>query len=135
MARQNINIILKSKIFVAVVLVVLLLLGVLQVAQGVFDEDAYRQRIEALIKERTGRTITIHGEVAFAILPTPTVYLPQVEVRNTSDDVVEPEVNVDMVVITSTFASVFTETPEISAITFEQPLLKLSRHVDGMIHR
>jgi len=128
------NLLLDSKIAVGVVVAILFVLGVLQVAQGFIDTHNYRDQFTKIIKEATGRNITIKGKVSFTLLPTPTIYIPGVELHDTESKNPIPSITVDMIKLDVPLAAAFSDRPSISGITLQRPSLEVERAEDNLIH-
>ena len=133
MAKQDINILLRSKILVGIVIPALFLLGVAQVVQGFVDTQYYRAQIERLVKEKTGESINIRGEVTFSLLPLPTLYMPAVELRGGTDKP-SPALTIEMVYVRPSLGSLLSGEPQISSITLQHPILEIERAYDNVIH-
>lgn len=131
MPTAHINLLLRSKILVGIVMALLFLLGVVQVAQGFIDAGYYRSRLQELVKERTGKNLNVRGEASVSLLPVPTLYLPGVELRDTGDKSPAPSLTAEMVSITASIPSLFSGEPQAESIAFERPALELERTQDN----
>lgn len=135
MPTAHINLLLRSKILVGIVMAMLFLLGVLQVAQGFINTEHYRAKIEWLVQERTGIKLNIRGKVRVSLLPVPTLYLPGVELREAGSDTPAPSLTVEMVSIRASFESLFSGDPQAAGIVLERPVLEIERaQGDNRVH-
>ncbi len=131
---KNINILLKSKILVIVMMAVLFLLGLTLLLQGFIHTDYYRAQIEQLVKDRTGKALNIKGAVSVSLVPIPTLYLTGVELRDIGNDKPAPTLTVDIVHIRADLGSIFSGAPRAASIILERPALELDRLDDNRIH-
>ncbi len=129
MAKKRFNIHTSSKLFVGVVTVLLLVLGIVQIIQGQFDTALHSKRVHDFVAEATGQELTVKGKVSFSLLPTPTMYLPAVELRDAKKDSV-PTLAADMLAISIAPMSLFSE-PQISGVTIDSASLDLGRAKTG----
>src|SRR5262245_54264816 len=134
MARPKRNILFNSKVLVAVIAAVMLLLGVLQLAQGLIDTHDYREKIRQAVLEKTGKELTIKGKVSVALLPAPTIYLPGVEIRDSGATVNTPIFTAEMAYLRASVFSLLRGTTEIASISLQHPTLEIERTNDGVIH-
>lgn len=131
----KLNILLNSKIIVGLTAAVLLVLGLVLVAQGFMDTRNYRDQIITIIHEQTGKNATIRGKVTISLLPTPTIFIPGIELRDNEDATKPgPAMSVEMIRLNVTVGSVFTSHPRVSAVALMHPTLELTRADDHIIH-
>jgi len=128
------NILLNSKIAVAIVLVILSVLGIALIAQGFVDTHNYRDEVIRAIEEQTHRKVTIKGAVTVSLLPVPTLYIPGMELRDPNSDQPTPAASVDLISIRVGLFSAFTDHPKIFEITLDHPILELVRAEDKLVH-
>jgi len=121
------------KFAVGVVTAILFVLGLILVAQGFIDTRDYQQAVIEAIQKQTGKTVTIKGKVTVALVPTPTLYIPGIELREADSDHPGPAASADMIRIKVPVMSVFSEHPRISAIVLESPVLELAKGDDRKI--
>jgi len=132
--KRKPNILLNSKIAVGICLAVLFLLGLALVAQGFIDTRNYRDAIIDAVQKQTNRKVTIKGNVSVSLLPTPTLYIPGLELRDPASDKPAPAASVDLVSIHVTMMSVFSDHPRIASISLDHPVLELVRAEDNLVH-
>ena len=128
------NILLNSKIAVGIGLVILFVLGLALIGQGFIDTRNYREQIIQAIETQTQKKVTIKGAVRATLLPSPTLYISGLELRDPKSDTPVPAASIDLVSIHVTFASVFSEQPKISAVSLDHPVLELVRAEDKTVH-
>src|SRR5690606_37587517 len=96
------------------------------------------EQIISIIKERTGRDATIKGAVTVSLLPLPTLFIPGLEIREPESETPSsspaPAMAVDLIRIRVPLFSVFSETPSVSAVILENPVLELVRPEKGTIN-
>lgn len=133
MSSKQLDALLKSKILVAVILVAMFLLGVIQLLQGTLDKQAFRARIQQVIQEHAGKNVAIRGDISLVLLPSPMLYLPDVEIKDVDTLTPEPGLSAEMIAIGYSFATIFSEQPEITHISIERPVLTVERAHDDVI--
>lgn len=124
----------KSKVAVWIVVAILLVLGVIQVAQGFIDTRDYREEVTKIIQAQTGRTANIKGAVSVSLLPFPTLYIQGLELRDPESDRPAPAIAVDLIRLRVLVASIFDERPQVSGITLDNPMIEVVKAADGRIH-
>lgn len=128
------NVMSGSKKLVAFGAVILLVLGTLQVAQGFIDTKNYREQVRELVKQHTGKDILIKGKVTASLFPSPSLYVPGIELRGLDDKDPSPTLTVELVHIKPAILSLFSDQLQVSSITLEKPSLEIRRADDGIIH-
>ncbi|MDE3016754.1 MAG: AsmA family protein [Pseudomonadota bacterium] len=121
-----------SKTAIGACAAVLLVLGLILVAQGFIDARDYRARIIQAIKAETGRDATIKGKVSVWLLPLPTIYVPNVQLRDVPGNA--PSVSVEMMKLRVPVAALFSNHLRVSAIVLQSPKIDLARAADHRIH-
>lgn len=111
------------------------MVGLALVVQGLIDTRNFRDDISRIIQLQTNRQVAIKGNVVVSLLPVPTLYVPGVELRDArNENSTEPSVSVGMMRIQVSLLSLLSETPRITAISLERPVLQLVRGEDHLIH-
>jgi len=128
------NLLANSRIAVGIVMAVLFVLGIIEIAQGFIDTHNYRDEFTQIIKEKTGRNVTIKGKVSISLLPTPTIYIPNIELRDTDSKTPIPSIAIEMVQLDVPLGAVFSDRPRVSHITLQRPVLEVERTQDNLIH-
>lgn len=134
MIRKETDISPLARKLLALAIGVMFLLGVLQIAQGFIDTKNYREQIRQVIKERTGKDILIKGKVTASLYPTPSLYVPGIELRGLDDKDPAPTLTIDLVHIKPDILSLFSDKLKVSSILLENPSLEVRRAEDGTIH-
>lgn len=132
MPKKQLDLLFRSKILVAIVVAILLLLGIVLFVQGLVETRPYSNQIADIVREKTGRDIIIKGDIKVSIVPVPTIFLPGVELKSVDDPSI-PSLSVEMVEITAVISSLFSDRPEISSVTLHHPVLELERGKDQTI--
>lgn len=122
------------KTLVGFMTAVLFVLGLVLVAQGFIDTHNYRDEFIRIVKEKTGKDITIKGNVTISLLPTPTIYIPGVELRDLDTTKPIPAATVEMIQLDVPLTAVFSDSPRITGATLYGPQLEITRARDNHIY-
>ncbi|MFO0388813.1 MAG: AsmA family protein [Alphaproteobacteria bacterium] len=133
MLSQKINIPVNLRFVAVLTLGFLFLVGIALVIQGQIDTNTYRSELKRIIKERTGRDVYIRGDVSVMLLPVPTVYIAGIELRDINDGKPIPAVTVELAHLTPTLSTIFSDTPQMSSIVLERPVLEINRGENNQI--
>jgi AsmA protein len=71
-----------KKLLIGLAILVVLLAAVVVAVPFLVNLDSQKERLAALVRERTGRTLTVNGPVSLSILPRPALQLEQVTFSN-----------------------------------------------------
>lgn len=134
MPLKRFDILFSSKALVAVIAGLLLMLGLILVAQGFIDARDYRQTISRLVKEKTGQELVVRGKVSVSLLPTPMIYMQDAEISNPRSKVATPVLTMAGVRLKPALFSLFSDDPRISSVALEKPVLDVQRAHDGVIY-
>lgn len=120
-----------TRIIVIVFGVVVVALGALVAIASFIPSATYKEKIEVLAKEQTGRTLTIDGDVALTILPSLGVTAQKVRFANaewgsTPDMMSMEELNVSLKILPLLFGSV-----ELDSFTLVRPQIHLEVNRKG----
>lgn len=132
MPKQPLNILLRSKIFVAILMGVLLFLGIIQLFQGLIDTQSYRRQIVGAVQDITGRDMLVRGDVHVSLLPLPTLNLPGVEFVQTDGSA--PSVSVEMVNIRLSPWSIFSGELRVSHVELDKPSVGVTRSKNDAVN-
>jgi hypothetical protein len=124
----------RLKIAVGFVIAVLFALGLLQMAQGFIDTRNYSEQVIAELQKLTHRKASIKGTVSVTLLPTPTLYIPGLELRDPASDKPAPSVTVNMTSIQVPLTSIFSEKLQISDIILDNPMVEITQAEDSNIY-
>lgn len=122
------------RILVWIAVGTLLVFGIALLLQGQMDLQNYQQQIKRIVKERTGRDIYIRGGVNVVLLPMPKVYVSGVELRDINEGKPVPALTAEMLLITPTIQSLFSDHLEIASVAMKKPTIEVSRSDDNLIH-
>lgn len=134
LAKLDFSIPVNVRFLVWVVIGLMMLFGVALILQGQLDTQNYHQQIRQIVKERTGRDVYIRGGVNVVLLPTPTIYVSGVELRDINDGKPVPAFLAELILIKPVISSFFEDKLEIESIAMENPTLEVDRASDGIIH-
>lgn len=120
-----------TRIIVIIFGVVVVALGALVAIASFIPSETYKEKIEALAKEQTGRTLTIDGDVALTILPSLGVSAQKVRFANaewgsTPDMMSMDELNVSLKILPLLFGRV-----ELDSFTLVRPQIHLEVNRQG----
>lgn len=125
----------KNRVLLAVVALSLFLIGLALVMQGLIDTRNFRDEITKIIQLQTKRKVSIKGNVTVSLLPTPTLFIPSVELReDKAEKYPSPNANVEMIRIQVSLLSLLSQKPKITSITFDNPVMEVVRSEDNLIH-
>jgi len=124
---------LNSRFVVIIVAAMLLMLGLIVLAQEFIDTSGFRNAFIEAVKAQTGRTVIIKGRVSVRMLPSPTIFIPGVELRDAPGDQAGPSISVDMVELHMPLMSMLSS-PRIESVTLDHPVLELVRAHDNVVH-
>lgn len=71
-----------KKVLIALAALLVLIVGAILIGPNFIDWNAHKERILAAIKENTGRTAFIDGDIDFSLLPTPALRVTDLRVSN-----------------------------------------------------
>lgn len=75
-----------KKLFLFVVFLVVLLLGTALIAPYFLDLNKYKDKLVAVVKEKTGYTLAINGEIGFSIIPDIALKVDDVVLRKNEQE-------------------------------------------------
>ena len=122
------------KIAVGFIIAILFVLGIIQLAQGFIDTHNYSDRIIAAIEKQTNRKVTIKGAVTVSLLPTPTLFIPGLELRDPASDTPAPAVSIDMASIRVPLMSLFSKDLRITSVELDHPVFELVNSDDNRLY-
>ncbi len=96
---------------------------------AVIPADFIREHIARIIKEETGRTLSVRGKSTFSILPYPGVRMHEVALSNPPGMSGEPLLRMESLDVQLKLMPLFEQKIEIKRITLKQP--KVALRVDG----
>lgn len=122
------------KVAVGLGITVLFVLGLLLIAQGFIDSQNYSKLVVDAIEKQTNRKVTIKGTATVTLLPTPTLFIPGLELRDPVSDKPAPAVTINMTSIQVPFFSIFSEHLSVSSITLDSPTIELMQADDKNVY-
>ncbi|MFW0777126.1 MAG: AsmA family protein [Rickettsiales bacterium] len=123
-----------SRKLVGVAAGVLLVIGLLLVAQGFIDTKDYRNQVIGVIKEKTGKDVLIKGKISATLLPRPALYIPGIELRGEGQKDSAPSFTAKAVRINAAVLSLFSDELQVSSVAVEGPALEIRRDEEGAIN-
>lgn len=96
---------------------------------AIIPADFIREHVARIIKEETGRTLTVRGKSTFSILPYPGVRMHEVSLSNPPGMAGEALLKMASLDVQLKFMPLFEQKIEIKRITLKEP--KLALRVDG----
>jgi uncharacterized protein involved in outer membrane biogenesis len=122
------------KFVLGVLATVAIVLGLLVVAPKLIDMHKQQERVVQIIQEKIGRTVNVKGKMNISLLPTPIIYLSNVELRDTEGNTPIPSLIVDMIKFDVPFTQLLSDHPNVLRITLQHPTLEVERAQDNLIH-
>ncbi len=120
----------KKIIGVFVGLIVILGAAVL-IGPSFVDWNAYKPEITAAVEEKTGRQLSIDGEIDLQILPAPRLSVATVRLSNREGGTDADMVKLDSLQVHVALGSLLGGSVQISSVTLIRPEISLERFADG----
>ncbi|NBO18426.1 MAG: AsmA family protein, partial [Proteobacteria bacterium] len=126
----------QNRVILGGIALVMFLVGLALVMQGLIDTRNFRDELTRIIQLQTKRKVAIRGNVSVSLLPTPTLFVPGVELRDPAvgETAPTPSATVDMIKIQVSLLSLLSQDAKITHISFEHPVLEVVRAEDNLIH-
>ncbi|MDX1975752.1 MAG: AsmA-like C-terminal region-containing protein [Rickettsiales bacterium] len=124
----------KSKFLIAIALAAMVFYGVVMLLEGMVDADRLRDDFQRVVKEKTGKDISIKGKAVISLLPVPTVYFQRLEVHGDDLQKIGPSVMIDMVQLTIDPLTVLGDKPQITGVIIDGPKLEVTRMRDNSLY-
>jgi len=120
-----------KKVLLAVVIVVLVAVGALLVVPSFWDWNGEKGRIAALVKEHTGRDLTIAGDVSLRLLPTPAFSAADVTLANMEGGSEPAMVQLEELQVQVAFMPLLRGSVLVESVTLVKPQVLLEVLPDG----
>ncbi len=120
-----------KKAVIAIVVLVLLVVGGLLVLPSFWDWNGEKGRIAALVKEQTGRDLTIAGDVSLRLLPTPAFAAREVTLANVEGGSNPAMVQLEELQIRVALAPLLRGKVRVESVTLVKPEVLLEVLPDG----
>ncbi|MFC1776885.1 AsmA family protein [Pseudomonadota bacterium] len=114
---------------VGVVVVLVVIAGV--VLPMVIDPNNYKEEISTAVFEKTGRELTIGGEIKWTVFPSIGLELSDVSLGNRSDFGDEPMLDIGDVGVSVKLMPLFSRKLEVGEVSLSDVSIKLQRKADG----
>jgi hypothetical protein len=123
----------RSKIFIAIMVLIIGSAMLLKMAPMFIDARSYQDQVAQVIQQYTGLTPQIKGGVKLDFTPAPVVTVREIELKGEEhQEVQEPVVNIEALQFKISPLTLFSSTPEISMIKVYKPSLEVTQSHDGI---
>ena len=112
-------------------LLLALVIGGVVIVAAFVDPNDYKPEITALVEEKTGRTLALHGDIELAFFPRPGVKIRRVELSNREGFGPAPMLTMAQAAIGIKLLPLLTKRLEIGAVLLTGPQIRLARKADG----
>lgn len=119
-----------KKLLIGVVAVGVLLIAAILIAPSFIDWNAHKKQITELVRDATGRELTIRGNIDVTILPSPALRVEDVRLASIPGAVTPEMLRLPEARISIAFASLF-EGQLAAVVTLMRPVINLERLGDG----
>ncbi len=111
---------------------VLLLLAVVIIAPMVIDPNDYRDEIQAVVKEKTGRELSINGQLSLSVFPWIGVGIEQVSLSNASGFKSEYFAQIEQAKVKVKLLPLLSQQLEVSTVVLKGLQLNLAKNKVGV---
>ncbi len=119
-----------KKLVIGVVAVIVILIAAVLVAPSFVDWNARKQQIAELVKDATGRDLTINGDIDVTILPRPAFRVEDVRLSNAAGGSAPEMVRLPEARVSVAFGPLF-EGQLAIVVTLLRPTVNLEKSADG----
>jgi len=120
-----------SRLYFAAIAIVAILVTLTQPVQAQNFTEIVREAVIASVKEKTGRTLVINGELRFSMQPSPQMSAKQVVLSNPEGFDATPFITMDQIDITFDLAAALGGNFNINGFTMKKPVINLIVNKDG----
>ena len=121
-----------GKLLKVVVGFVLLLLAVVVIAPMVIDPNDYREEIQTVVKEKTGRELSIKGQLSLSVFPWIGVGIEQVSLSNASGFKGEHFAQIEQAEVKVKLLPLLSQHLEVSTVVLKGLQLNLAKNKAGV---
>jgi len=114
-----------SRVYFAMIAIVAMLVTVTQPVQAQNFTETVRDAVIASVKEKTGRTLVINGELSFSMQPSPQMTAKQVILSNPEGFDASPFITMDQIDITFDLGAALIGNFNINGFVMEKPVINL----------
>ena len=118
------------RIAVGCIIAIMFVLGLILLAQGFIDTNNYKDKIVAAIEKQTNKKVTIKGSVSVSLLPSPTLFIPGIELRDPDSDAPAPAISVYLVSIHIPVLSLLSNDLRVSSVSLDHPVFEITSTED-----
>ncbi len=122
-----------KKLLIGVVAVGVLLVAAILIAPSFIDWNAHKQEIAAIVRDATGRDLTIRGNIDVTILPSPALRVEDVRLSSIEGAVSPEMVRLPDWVVDEAFAPLL-EGRLATVVTLVRPTVNLEKLKDGRVN-
>ena len=122
-----------KKLLIGLVAVAVLLVAAVLIAPSFIDWNAHKKQISALVRDATGRELTIRGNIDVTILPSPALRVENVRLANIPGAVSPEMVRLPEARISVAFGSLF-QGRLAAVVTLLRPTVNLEKLADGSVN-
>jgi len=119
-----------KKLVIGIVAVIVILIAAVLVAPSFVDWNARKQQIAELVKDATGRDLTINGDIDVTILPRPALRVEDVRLSNASGANVSEMIRLPEARVSVAFGPLF-EGQVAAVVTLVRPIINLEKMAGG----
>lgn len=119
-----------KKLVIGIVAVIVILIAGVLVAPSFVDWNARKQQIAELVKDATGRDLTINGDIDVTILPRPALRVEDVRLSNAPGASAPDMIRLPEARVSVAFGPLF-EGQLATVVTLVRPIINLEKLADG----
>ena len=119
------------RVLIGLGVVAALLLAAVFVVPSLVDWNGYKPRIADAVREATGRDLVIEGDIGLSILPTPTLSVAGVRLRNLEGAASPDLVRLKALDVEVALRPLLTGTIEVKRLVLVEPFIALEELPDG----
>jgi len=119
------------KILIGVAVVVVALVGAVLIVPGLIDWNGYKPQIQAAVKDATGRDLRLDGDIALSILPSPSLSVDNVAIRNVDGGSTPDMASLESLRVNVALGPLLSGDVRVTSVTLVKPVIVLERLADG----
>ncbi|HER26741.1 MAG TPA: AsmA family protein, partial [Rhodospirillales bacterium] len=120
-----------KKLLIALVVLIALLIAGVVVGPGLIDWNSYKGEITARVKEATGLTINIDGDIELAVLPSPALVVNKVRLGNVAGAASPEMVRLKSLQVRVALGPLLSGQVQVQTIRLVEPIIEIERFSDG----
>lgn len=119
------------KLLIGLATVVVVLVAAVLVVPSLIDWNGYKPEIEAAVKDATGRDLRLEGDIALAVLPSPSLSVEKVAFANIAGGSVPEMARLESLRVHVALLPLLTGSVHVTSVTLVKPTIVLERVADG----